>query len=124
MKLSMSVALALMLFLPSVATGENQHNWETATVISQDVTTYNAGAVAMPLGTGVAAVPIRRRSNIVVVETATERLTWSEAGKNTVILPVNGSVRFYRDGDWYIVLDSKDKKHKFGLIGMTTKQSQ
>lgn len=124
MKLSTSVALVLILLVPSLATGEKQHSWETAKVISQDLNAYNAGTVAMPIGTGIAAVPIRRRSNIVVVETATQRLTWSEAGKNTIILPVNGSVQFYRDGNWFIVLDSKNKKHKFGLIGMTTKQSQ
>ena len=121
MKSATLFALTMILLVPFLAVAEKQHNWETAKVISQDVNTYNSGAVAMPIGTMIAAVPIRRRSNIVIVETDAQRLTWSEAGKNTVILPVNGSVRFYRDGNWFIVLDSKNKKHKFGLIGMTVK---
>ena len=70
----------------------------------------------MPLGSGVVGVPITRRSNIVVLETAKARLTWSEVGKNAIILPVNGTIEFYQDGDWFIVLDSKHKKHKFALV--------
>ncbi len=70
----------------------------------------------MPLGRGLIGVPITRNSDIVVVETATQRLTWAEAGRKFVILPVNGTIHFYRDGNWFIVLDSKKNKHKFGLV--------
>lgn len=71
------------------------------------------------MGTASISVPIYRRSNIVVVETDTYQYQWSEAGKKTLILPVNDDVEFYRDGNWFIVLDTNHKKHKFGLVGMT-----
>jgi hypothetical protein len=102
-----------------LAYAEKSHDWEQGTVVSQNISAYNAGAVAMPIGTTIAAVPITRRSNIVVVDTTTARYTWSEIGKNIIILPVNGVVQFYRDGDHFILTDSNNKKHKFGLIGMT-----
>jgi len=111
---------AAVLLLCVLVAAEKQHDWEQGVVKSQDVSSYNAGAVAMPIGTSVAAVPITRRSNVVVVETATVRYTWSEVGKNTVILPVNGTVNFYRDGNFFVVLDTNNKKHKFSLVGMTS----
>lgn len=39
-----------------------------------------------------------------------------------IILNVNDGVQFYRDGSWFIVLDVKRKKHKFGLISSVRKQ--
>lgn len=41
-----------------------------------------------------------------------------------LILPVNGFVDFYRDGNWFIVLDSKHKKYKFALVGMTARRQE
>jgi hypothetical protein len=97
---------------------------ETAKVISQNIDSYNAGTAAMPIGTMVVGVPITRRSNIVVVETAHHRLTWSEVvtGRGPVILPVNETIQFFQDGNWFIVLDSNRKKHKFSLIHMEALQ--
>lgn len=91
---------------------------ETAKVISQDLETQDRGTAVMPLGRGVVGVPISRRSNIVLVETASERMTWGEDGngKNVIILPVHGTIQFYRDGKWFIVMDSSNKKHKFGIL--------
>jgi len=72
----------------------------------------------MPMGTGLVGVPINRHSNVVVVQAENERMTWVEVGNNSIILPVNGSVNFYRDNKWFIVLDAKSKKHKFSMIHM------
>jgi hypothetical protein len=63
----------------------------------------------------------------VVVETADERMTWSEVATyaagtkvdevvNAIPLPVHGTIQFYRDGIWYFVLDAAKKKHKFSLV--------
>ncbi len=89
---------------------------QSAKVISQNIGASNGGAVAMPIGTMLVAVPITRQSNIVVVETSHNRLTWSEVGKHMLVLPVNETIQFYQDGNWFVVLDSKHKKHKFALI--------
>ena len=96
--------------------------FERAKVVSQDVNSSQAGTYAAPIGNATIAVPIYRTSNRVVVETGTQILEWSEIGKSVIILPVNGFVEFYRDGDWYIVLDAKKRKHKFAIIGMKTKE--
>ena len=84
--------LAVLLLASAFAIAE-QIPLETAKVISQDL-----------------------RHNIVVVETARSRLTWAEVGKEQVIFPVNRTIRFYQDGNWFIVLDSNHKKHTFALV--------
>ena len=89
---------------------------ESAKVISQDIGAYRNGVAVMPVGTMLAGVPIVRRSDIVVVQTDKYRLTWSEIGRKFIVLPVNGTVSFYRDKNSFIVLDSEGKKHKFALI--------
>ncbi|MGO9240655.1 MAG: hypothetical protein ACLQBJ_07565 [Bryobacteraceae bacterium] len=118
-----SFRTALLFFVGAalICAAEKPHNWQRAKVIYQKVGSYQAGAYAAPIGTAAIAVPIYRRSNVVVVETDTDRLEWSEAGRSTVILPVNGYIQFYRDGNWFIVVDSNKKKHKFALVGMTVK---
>ena len=100
---------------------EKEHKTEHAKVISQNLSSSAAGMYNAPIGNSTVAVPIYRRSNVVVVETDDYRFEWSESGNKMLVLPVNGSVDFYRDGDWFIVLDSKHKKHKFALVGMTAK---
>ena len=90
-------------------------------MLSQGLGSEAAGAYASPMGRGAIAVPLYRRSNIVTVETADYRYQWAEVGRKLVILPVNGEVRFYRDGKFFIVLDMEKKKHKFAVIGITAR---
>lgn len=113
---------ALTLLSPIFASSaKKQPNWERGKVISQNLTSSPAGTYAAPIGTATVAVPIYRSSNVVVIETDDYRYEWSEVGRKPLILPVNGFINFYRDGNWFIVLDSKHKKHKFALMGMTTR---
>jgi hypothetical protein len=107
-----------------VVAGEKEHPWEHAKVNAQDLNSSPAGAYAAPIGTATVAVPIYRTSNLVVVETDAYRFQWREVGRKPVVLPVNGFIDFYRDGDWFIVLDSKHKKHKFALVGMTAREQK
>jgi len=117
----LGVVLPLVFLSVYAFSDEKQHTTEHATVISQSLSSSAAGTYNAPIGNATVAVPIYRKSNIVVVETDDYRFEWSESGNKNIILPVNGSIEFYRDGDWFIVLDSKHKKHKFALIGMTAK---
>jgi hypothetical protein len=103
------------------AFGGDKHEMEHGTVVSQDLNSSAAGTYDAPVGTARVSVPIYRRSNIVLIDTEAYTYQWSEAGNKTIILPVNGDIEFYRDGNWFIVLDSKHKKHKFALVGMTAK---
>jgi hypothetical protein len=105
---------------------EKPHQWETATVISQNLGSRPAGIYSGPAGEGQAVIPINLRSNIVVVETGAYRYTWQEFTRSPnwhhfVVLTVNDDVKFYRDGQWFMVLDSQGKKHKFTLIGAAKK---
>lgn len=122
-KATIIATLTLLAAFALPALAEKPHNWQTATVIAQDFSTQAAGAYAAPIGTGIIGMPLYRRTNYVVVETALYRFQWSEIGRNTVILPVHGQVQFYQDGNYFVVLDSKNHKHKFALVGATVKQS-
>jgi len=107
-------------------TAEKPHQWETARVVSQNLGSSPAGVYSAPVGTGSIAAPIYLRSNIVVVDTGDYRYTWQEFTRSPnwhhfVVLTVNDEVKFYRDGQWFVVLDSRGKKHKFALIGAEKK---
>jgi len=112
----------VVLLLTSALFAEKPHVWETAKVISQNLGSERAGAYAAPIGNGAVAIPLYRQWNSVAVETDQYIYQWQEArGSRPVILPVNDKIMFYRDGDWFVVLDSKNKKHKFGLVGAIKK---
>ena len=98
-----------------------QPEFQTAKVISQNIEPHQVDRGVM---TG---TPLVRYSNTVVVETANERMTWSEVATyatgtkvnevvNAIPLPVHGTIQFYQDGIWYFVLDAAKKKHKFSLV--------
>lgn len=118
-----TVLVLLIAMVPIVAfSRDKEHEVEHAKVISQSMNSSQAGTYNAPIGSATVAVPLYRRSNVVVVETNDYRFEWSESGNKPIVLPVNGTIDFYRDGDWFIVLDSHHKKHKFGLVGMTAKE--
>ena len=98
-----------------------QPEFQTAKVISQDIESHQVDRGVM---TG---TPLVRYSNTVVVETAAERMTWSEVATyatgtkvnevgNAIPLPVHGTIQLFQDGIWYFVLDAAKKKHKFSLL--------
>jgi hypothetical protein len=132
MRVIACMLLASLLATASLFGGEKP-KWEEATVISQNLGSQPAGAYAAPLGNGTVAVPIYAHSNIVVIDTDHSRLTLTEPNlggaiifrrsysSTPLILPVNGNVQFYRNGDWFIFMDRKHKKHRFSLIGETVK---
>jgi hypothetical protein len=106
------------------AFAKNQLQFQTAKVVSQEIGSYNGGAAVMPVGGVLVGVPITRRSDIVVWETGSHRLTLSEqmTGRGAVVMPVNETIQFYQDGKWFIVFDAQKKKHKFSLLHMETIQ--
>jgi hypothetical protein len=91
--------LPLVFLSVCASSDKKQHKTEHATVISQSTSSSAAGTYNAPVGNATVAVPIYRKSNLVVVETDNYRFEWSESGNKNIILPVNGSIEFYRDGD-------------------------
>jgi len=103
------------------AFAKKQPEFQTAKVISQDIESHQVDRGVM---TG---TPLVRYSNTVVIEAAHQRMTWVEVSSyatgtrtqdvvNAIPLPVNGTIQFYQDGNWFIVLDAARKKHKFSLV--------
>ena len=105
------VAFGLVLLATSSAVmAEQSHKWETATVISQKLTSD---------------------SSTVVVVTGAHSYVWQEftrspGGHDFIILvhnqTVHDQVKFYRDGQWFVILDDQDEKHKFRLIREETNE--
>ena len=95
--------------------------WQTGIVRSQDISSQRAGAYSGPVGNGTVAVPLYRHSDQVWIETERYMYGWIELGRNPIVLPVNGQIEFYQDGNRFVVLDSKRHKHKFALVRMTAK---
>ncbi len=115
--LRLLVVLSLLLLIVStLALAEKERAWENAKVISQDLRTHTGAAYGGPFGPGPMVVPVAYTTNIVVVETTDYRYTWSEHSKKKVVVPVRGMIRFYRAGDYFVVLDTNGKKHKFALL--------
>lgn len=115
----MKYALLMLLILPAL--GADKPAMESARVLSQEFVTAERGVYVAPLGNGVAGVPITRETNYVVVRVGDQIMEWAETGRSQIVLPVNGVIEFYREKDWFIVLDPKRKKHKFALMRLTLK---
>ena len=121
-KLTSALTLCCAVFAGAVSAGEKPHNWERGRVVDQQLSSSRVGAYAAPIGTGVVAVPLYQRSNVVTVETDAYSYRWIETrNRRPIILPVNGDISFYRDRDWFVVIDTSGRKHKFGLLGQTVK---
>ena len=116
-------ALLLSICLVALPAGAKIING-TVKVISQNIGVSYNGAAVIPFNGALIAAPIRRASNIVVVESATRRVVLSEAGRHFMVLPVNGTVPVTEDGKWVIILDSQGEKHKFGVLHMEVIQNE
>ncbi len=89
---------------------EQSHQWETATVISQKLTSD---------------------SNSVAVITGAHSYVWQEVTRSPdwhhfIVLVHNQTVhdqlKFYRDGQWFVILDDQGEKHKLRLIRAATNE--
>lgn len=113
MKLAL-LAVTLCLALPAAARKPPVSH--SAKVISQDLESYDNGTAMLPVGSILAAVPMRGVSNIVVLQSDRYRLTLRQVDRKTLILVVNSTVQYYMDGKWFIILDNRKKKHKFTAV--------
>lgn len=117
-----ALILLATLTLPLTLAAKPRPTLESAVVVSQSIDTYNAGSAYMPLYGGIVGVPITRRTNIVVVETREERMTWSEADKKTLVLGEGSIVEFYRYKNYFVVPDGRHKKYRFSLTHLEARR--
>ena len=109
----------VLLLTVSLCAAQKSHPWASCKVIKQEISTRNAGAAAIPIGTSVVAVPLNQTSNQIIIESTAYRYTLIEKpSKHYLVLPENASVQFYQDGKWFVFLDSEKKEHKFSAIHM------
>ena len=89
---------------------EQSHKWETGTVIFQKLTSD---------------------SSTIGVITGAHSYVWQEftgsPGWHRFIVlvrdqTVHDQVKFYRDGQWFVILDDQGEKHKFRLIRAATNE--
>lgn len=105
---------------------EEPHQWETATVISQNIGRSVMGECSQQVGGGSVAAPTNRKSNTVVVDIGRSRyslqeLTGGSDWNHFIVLTghdrvAHDQVKFYRDGQLFVVLDHQGEKHKFCLL--------
>jgi hypothetical protein len=118
------VKFKAVIFALALAAGVAQAKepvWHTARVLAQNYESSPSGAYyAGPLGAGVIGVPIMRQSNVVDLSTDqyTMRLIENIGTHGYIVLPVNAEVRFYRDGNKFVIVDDGGKKHKFGVLAV------
>ena len=107
--------LGVALLVASTALAK-EHDWKTGKIIGQNISSDSNGTAVVPIGGIIAAVPIRRVTNTVVMEANGYRVTLVEKqNKHYLVLAENGDARFYQDGKWYVFLDIE---HKFSLMHM------
>jgi len=117
----MRTVLIVLLFACPLLFGARRQAivWEQGKVLAQDLGSAQAGAYAGPLAGGVYAVPLYQSWNRITIETETQIYDLTErAGRRWIIVPVNGEIPFYREGNFFILLDTGRKKHKFILTGL------
>ena len=104
------LAIAILLLSVSAEVAKKPITWETGRVVSQDISTQPTSRYVY-------------KTNTVVIDVGSIR---SELYLNVkpfappmqpVVLTVNMDIRFYRDKDSFVVLDTKGKEHKFSLAG-------
>lgn len=101
------VVFSLFMLTVSVAgRAEKAPQWETATVISPYLPSNAPGVPAVPG---------------MIVDIGAFRYMWQEItpspnGDHFSVLTVHDQVKFYRDGQWFVVLDSQGKKHVLRLF--------
>lgn len=130
-----TILLALVLVGLVIAADKKQVQWQEARVIAQE--RVQNGEVAKASGFGMnggasaqaMAVPII--DNCVTIETNEAQFKLIEkapppgsvrsAFHHALVVPVNGTVKFRRAGDDFILLDAEGREHKLRLVGMTAR---
>lgn len=119
----------LLLTTSATVKAQKSHQWETATVISQNIGRSVMGECSGQFGGGPVAAPADRRSNTVVVDIGRYRyslqeLTGGSDWNHFIILTghdrvAHDQVRLYRVGQLFVILDNQGQKHEFCQLRAT-----
>lgn len=90
--------------------------WETGTVLAQNMTVHErTGTWMSPTSNQIQNYPMYLKRNSVAIRVGNRVYEWVEKN-GTMVLPVNGTIQFYREKGMFIVLDSQNKPHKFVAV--------
>ena len=92
---------------------EKPRKMEKAKVVWQNIFTQQNGSALVPVAGMAIEVPLRQRTNFVMIKTEVYQYALQEVTDHFIILPVLGMIEFYRDGKYFVILDEQGKKHKF-----------
>lgn len=119
----------LLLTTSAAAIAQKSHQWETATVISQNIGRSVMGACSEQVAGASAPAPANRKSNTVVVDIGRYRYSLQELTSGSdwnhfIILTghdriAHDQVKFYRDGQLFVILDNQGQKHEFCQLHTT-----
>lgn len=110
----------LILSAFAVTAKDKAITWENAVVVAQNLSSAQLGTYRGPIGGGNISLPIYRQTNDIVIDSPPYRYELVEATRrNFIILVVGGTVGFYRNGNWFVFVDVKNRKHKFSAISIT-----
>ena len=127
------VQVVFSLFILSTSAtvmAKEPHQWETATVISQNIGRSVMGECRERVRGSSVAAPANHKSNTIVVDTGRQRyslqeLTGGSHWNHFVVLTghdgvAHEQVKFYRVGQLFVVLDNQGEKHEFCLLHATS----
>ena len=109
---------ACLLGFGSSAFAKEKPKLQSATVISQNVDYHTGNERQWFMDGSPVMVPTAQRSNVVVIETAKQRLTLTEMGFGSFIpLLIHGDINYYVEGKHIVIPDALNngKKHKFAI---------
>ena len=116
---TMKTLVLVVVLLAAFPVLAKTHELKTCKIISQNMSSDSNGTAVVPIGGIIAAVPIRRVSNTIVIEASGYRMTLVEKqNKHYLVLAENSEAQFYQDGKWFVFVDIEKKEHKFSLVHM------
>ena len=101
--------LVILATCPGVM-AEPSHQWETATVLFQKLTSDSS------------TVGVITGAHSYVWEEFTRSPDWHHFIVLVHDQAVHDQVKFYRDGQWFVILDDQGEKHRFRLIRAATNE--
>lgn len=109
---------ACLLGFGSSAFAKEQPKLQFATVISQNIDYHHGTERQWFMDGNPVEIQTLHGSNVVVIETAKQRLTLTETGFGSFItLLIHGDIKYYVEGKHIVIPDAYNngKKHKFAI---------
>jgi hypothetical protein len=101
--------------------------WENGFAVSQETQSSPGGAIIRPMifSRGLIETVVTSQTHTVHVDTGQSHYTWVEdtrKARTFLVFRVGASFRFYRDKNYFVVVDHDNKRHFFILAGESVRE--